>query len=128
MSIRRDPADIAFSQAVRMSRGFICEHCNKGDGRTELAHIYGRRFKSVRWDTLNGLCLCHTCHRQFTENPLDFTSWLREYVGQGYLDILNEKRNRIFKTTKAIRADIAKHYRNEIKLMESGPHDLLSFQ
>jgi len=128
MSIKRCPADIAFSQSVRMSRNFTCEHCKQSGGRTELAHIYGRRFKSVRWDTLNGLCLCHTCHRQFTENPLDFTKWLQEYVGQGYLDILNEKRNTIFKTTKPIRAEIAKHYRKEIKLMEAGPHDLVSFQ
>lgn len=128
MGIRRCPADAVFSKAYRMSRNFTCEHCYKTDGKTELAHIYGRRSKSVRWDTLNALCLCHTCHRVFTENPLDFEIWLKSYLGQGYLDILNEKRNRLLKTTKSYRQDVARHYREQIRLMESGPHDLVSYQ
>lgn len=135
MGIKRCPADDAFSNAIRMNRDFVCECCHiaggkKGSGlpQMECAHIYGRANKSVRWDTLNALCLCHTCHRRFTENPLDFETWLRGYLGQGYLDILNEKRNQIFKTTKAIRADIAKHYRGQVRLLEAGPHDLVSYQ
>lgn len=127
MAIRRCPADAAFSDALRMSRHHRCEHCHR-EGRTECAHIYGRANKSVRWDTLNALSLCHTCHQTFTANPLDFETWLKAYVGNGYLDILNEKRQRIQKTTAAYRKDIAKHYRQQIKLMEAGPHDLVSFQ
>lgn len=128
MAIKRCPADTAFSNAVRLSKGHQCEHCHRGDGRMECAHIFGRRFKSVRWDTMNALCLCHACHRYFTENPVAFTRWLEETVGQGYLDILNEKRNQIFKTTKAIRAEVAKHYREQIKLMENGKQFLESYQ
>lgn len=128
MSIKRCPADAAFSNAIRLNRHHTCEHCGKSDGRMECAHIYGRRYKSVRWDTLNALCLCHHCHRTFTENPVDFTKWLQGYVGQGYLDILNEKRNQIFKTTEAARKEIAKHYREQVKLLEAGPHDLVSYQ
>ena len=128
MAIKRCSADAAFSNAVRMSRNNTCEHCGKADGRVELAHIYGRRAKSVRWDTLNGLCLCSYCHMTFTANPLDFEAWLREYLGQGYLDILNEKRQKLLKTTKAYRQEVAKHYREQIKLMEAGRHDLVSYQ
>ena len=126
MAVKRCPADAAFSKAVRMARP-ACEYCGRTD-TLEAAHIYGRRSKSVRWDTLNILVLCHHHHRVFTENPVEFTVWMQGYLGQGYLDILNEKRNRIFKTTKAIRSEIAKHYREQIKLMESGPHDLVSYQ
>jgi hypothetical protein len=126
MGIKRDPADVAFSKAIRLSRP-ACEYCGKTES-LEAAHIYGRRAKSVRWDTLNCVVLCHYHHRYFTENPLAFTDWLQGYVGQGYLDILNEKRNTIFKTTSAIRSEIAKHYRAEIKLLEAGPHDLVSYQ
>ena len=126
-NINRCPADVAFSKAYRMSRGFTCEHCGL-TGSTELAHIWGRRAKSVRWDTLNALCLCHRCHRGFTENPLDFQAWLQTYVGQGYLDILKEKRNTLLKTTEAYRKEVAKHYREQAKLLEAGPHDLVSFQ
>jgi len=128
MAIKRCPADIAFSTAYRMSRNYTCEHCGLVGGHTEAAHIYGRSNKSTRWDTLNILCLCHTCHRTFTANPLDFETWLKGYVGNGYLDILNEKRQRIQKTTAAYRKEVAKHYREQIKLMEAGPHELVSFQ
>jgi hypothetical protein len=128
VSIKRCPADKAFSDAVRANRYHVCEHCKKADGRMECAHIFGRRHKSVRWDTLNALCLCHTCHRHFTENPVDFTRWLEGYVGAGYLDILREKSQRICKTTKAMRSEIANHYRQELKHLEAGPHDLVSYQ
>ena len=132
--MKRCPADAAFSDAIRLNRGYVCESCGisggkKGSGlpQMECAHIYGRANKAVRWDTLNALCLCHTCHRKFTENPLDFQKFLVGYVGQGYLDILNEKRQAIFKTNKAIRSEIAKHYRAQVKLLEAGPHDLESW-
>jgi hypothetical protein len=129
MTIKRCPADAAFSIALRHSRFDECEHCKRKDGKMECAHIFGRRCKSVRWDTLNALCLCHSCHHTFTANPLDFTSWLQEYVGQGYLDILNEKRNQILKTTKPMRQDIAKHYRVEYKRMvNEGNYNLVSYQ
>jgi hypothetical protein len=134
MAIKRDIADAMFSDAVRMSRGYKCERCGiqgeKGMGfpMLDLAHIYSRRHKSTRWDTLNGLCLCRTCHMEFESGPIDFTRWLEEYVGAGYLEILGEKRNQIFKTTKLTRKEIAAHYRAEIKLMEAGDHDLVSYQ
>jgi hypothetical protein len=126
--IRRCPADAAFSSAIRMARNNTCEHCKRTDGKMEAAHIYGRSNKSVRWDTLNILCLCFRCHLDFTANPLDFETWLKRYVGQGYLDILNEKRHQIQKDTKTYRKEVAAHYREQIRLMEKGPHDLVSFQ
>lgn len=128
MAIRRDPADAAFSNAIRFAQSYRCEHCKTQDGRMECAHIFGRASKSVRWDTMNALCLCHNCHRHFTAHPVEFTRWLDAYVGAGYLDILREKKNRIQKTTVAYRKEIAKHYRDQLKLMEAGPHDLVSFQ
>ena len=126
--IKRCPADAAFSTAVRMSRNHTCEHCQRTDGKMEAAHIYGRANKSVRWDTMNILCLCFRCHLDFTGNPLDFETWLKGYFGNGYLDILNEKRHRIQKTTAAYRKEVAAHYRAEIKLLEAGQHKLVSFQ
>ena len=126
MAIKRCPADIAFSKAMRLSRP-ACEVCGKTDS-LENCHIFGRRQKSVRWDTLNCIIMCHHHHRYYTENPVEWTRFLEGYLGKGYLDILNEKRNTIFKTTKAIRSDIAKHYRAEIKKLEAGPHTLVSYQ
>ena len=134
MAIKRCPADAAFSDAIRLNQNYVCEHCHISGGRKggglpqmECAHIYGRSNKVVRWDILNALCLCHTCHRNFTGNPLDFESWLDSYFGQGYLDILNEKRRGILKTNKALRLEIGMYYRGEVKRLESGGADLVSY-
>jgi hypothetical protein len=78
---------------------------------------------------MNVLCLCHTCHQNFTSNPLDFDSWVRRYLGQGHVDLLNEKRRQIFKTTAESRKEITAHYNRQIKLLEADPsHQLESFQ
>lgn len=126
--IKRWPSDIAFSNAIRLNKDHICEHCGNGSRKMECAHIYSRRHKSIRWDVQNALCLCFTCHLHFTGNPLDFTAWLEDYLGQGALDILREKRNQIMKATPAVKAEIAKHYRAEFRRMEStGSRALVSY-
>ena len=90
MAIKRDAADKWFSNVVRKKAGYVCEHCNKVDARMECAHIYGRAAKSVRWSLDNAVCLCHYCHMRFTANPLEFTAWLEETLGQGHMDMLRE--------------------------------------
>lgn len=128
MAIRRCPADKAFSDAIRFYRAYRCEHCQTQNGKMEAAHIFGRANKAVRWDVMNILCLCFRCHLHFTGNPLEFTAWLERYLGEGHLEILNEKRRRIQKDTKAYRKEVAAHYRQQLRLMEAGPHELVSFQ
>lgn len=118
MAIKRDAADKWFSNVVRKKAGYVCEHCNKVDARMECAHIYGRAAKSVRWSLDNALCLCHYCHMKFTANPLEFTSWLEETLGQGHMDMLREKWQVLMKTNKKLRLEIAKHYREELKKMD----------
>lgn len=118
MAIKRDAADKWFSNVVRKKAGYVCEHCNKVDARMECAHIYGRAAKSVRWSLDNAICLCHYCHMKFTANPLEFTSWLEETLGQGHMDMLREKWQVLMKTNKKLRLEIAKHYREELKKMD----------
>lgn len=115
--IKREACDKWFSDVVREKANYTCEHCKKTDSRMECAHIYGRRLKSVRWSLDNAVCLCHWCHRDFTENPLKFTDWLNQYFGEGHMEILREKQRGIFKATPEIKKEISKHYRDELKLM-----------
>ena len=84
----------------------------------ECCHIFGRAAKSVRWSLDNAVCMCHSCHRKYTENPLEFTDWLETYLGKGHLEILREKWNVKMQTNKALRSEISKHYREEFKKME----------
>jgi hypothetical protein len=77
---------------------------------------------------MNAVSLCHYCHQTFTANPLDFTHWVSQYLGDGQVDLLNEKRRQKLKTTKALRSEIAAHYRSEYRRMEStGCRELVSY-
>jgi hypothetical protein len=66
--------------------------------------------------------MCSYHHRYFTENPTEFTAWLvEEYAGQGHMEMLLEKKNILMPTNKKLRAEIAKHYRLELRKMEQDP-------
>jgi hypothetical protein len=119
MAVKRDAADMWFSKCVR-ARDRHCLYCGNQQSN-ECAHIVGRRNKAVRWDMMNAVCLCHHHHRHFTENPLAFNDWLRMILGEAHLDILREKSQHIFKTTVAVRKEIAKHYREEYRKIEQDP-------
>ena len=126
-AIRRTSADKWFSDAVRLRANNMCEHCGTY-GRMECAHIVGRREKTLRWCADNAVSLCHTCHRRFTENPYDFVQWLLKHMGEEMLEVLAEKRRGILKATKSLRDEVAAHYREECRRMEStGCRDLVSF-
>ena len=89
--MKRDKYDKVVSDLTRHINAYVCETCGKIDGKMECAHIFGRRHQSVRYDLDNTLCLCHSCHRKWTENPVDFTRWLEEYMGIEKLDALRLK-------------------------------------
>lgn len=128
MAIKRDAADKWFSDVVRKKAGHVCESCNKVEGRMECAHIYGRSAKSVRWSLDNAVCLCHYCHMKFTANPLEFTRWLEDTLGEGHMEMLREKWQVLMKTNKQLRKEIAKHYREEFKKMdEDEKYDPISY-
>lgn len=69
---------------------------------------------------MNALSLCYKCHANYTSNPLDFNRFCEKHLGRTHLDILNEKRRFKLKTTKALRSEIAKHYREQFESMEEG--------
>ena len=130
--IKRDSADKWFSDCIRHASKYQCEHCHRGfDGLVqglECCHIVGRANKSTRWSVENCCSLCSGCHRKFTENPLDFNDWLLSEYGEGRLEILKEKKRAIFKTTRPIRLEIAKHYREEFRrMLRENSTDLISY-
>ena len=122
MAIKRDAADTWFSKCVRLRAGWKCEHTGRqftpSDSGLHCAHIYGRRNKSTRWDMDNAVSLSASSHRYFTENPVEFFHWLDAHLGEGHMEVLSQKRNTILKTTKAIRSEIAAHYRQEYRQAE----------
>lgn len=69
------------SEIVR-SRGY-CVRCNSNKyEKLQCCHIYTRKWRSVRWDTLNLLCLCASCHAHFHDAPIELQEFARQYLGE----------------------------------------------
>lgn len=122
MGIKITQADRYFSKCVRAANNYICERCravhNKSSTGLHCSHIFGRRHKTIRWCKDNAQSLCFSCHQWFGENPADSGKWLEEILGEGYLQILREKRDSGVKVSKLEEKDIAKHYKKELALIE----------
>ena len=102
MGIKRDAADKHFSDCVRERAEWTCEYSGlvDPDGQArgvsrilECAHIYGRRNKNIRWHPFNAFCLSHTAHRYLTENPMEFSTFVKLKLGIGQYDLLLERKN-----------------------------------
>lgn len=90
--------DEAWSLLVKLRANNKCEYCKKGEGQVQIQshHIYGRRNRSVRWEVVNGVCLCashHTLDTRFSAHatPIEFDIWLRKTKGNNFIDRLRFK-------------------------------------
>ena len=138
-SVKTKPADQAFSKCVREASDWCCEKCGtqyeKGATGLHCSHIYSRRHRTIRWCKENAQALCFSCHQWFGGNPADSGVWIRELMGEPYIQILQEKRDSKVKVSKLEEKDIAKHYREQLKQLEerrgngeSGKLDFESWQ
>jgi len=72
----------------------VCEACEyecpcpdkwkHGVCKLQAAHIQGRTASNTRTQLRNAFCLCASCHRKFTDQPLTFsrfvtTTWAQEH-------------------------------------------------
>jgi len=73
--------DKVVSNIVR-SRGECVKCRNKDYSKLQCCHIFSRANRSVRWDFKNVLCLCSGCHFWSHQNPLLFTEFVREWLGE----------------------------------------------
>ena len=96
-----------------------CEKCGI-QGRMEASHIHGRRHRTVRWchNPPNVIPKCHTCHRWWHENRTESGAWFKAKYGEGVVDLLLEKKNLKVKVPKTEEKEIAKHYREQLKIIE----------
>lgn len=117
--MKRDKYDKVVSDLVRLQNRHTCEHCKKVQERAECAHIFGRRHANTRYDLDNLLCLCHRCHRYFTENPVFFFDWLNIYIGEEKLDRLRLKAWSVKKWKKGEKEDLYQQHRKKLKEVEN---------
>ena len=114
--------DDAWSLLVKLRAGMKCEVCRK-TSPLNSHHIYSRSKRSVRWDPKNGVCLCvghHTFRSDFSAHltPTEFTIWLYEEKGKGFMNNLRIKANTISKLHKFEKEILLKELKDEIKSFE----------
>lgn len=87
--------DIEFSKLIR-SVG-QCQRCSKSSGiQLQCAHIYSRKYTSIRFDPFNAVCLCAGCHFWAHQNPLEFIEFIQNSF-EGRLEYLREARKLLIK-------------------------------
>jgi hypothetical protein len=97
----RNKLDKAWSQLVKLQAGNKCEVCGSSE-TLNSHHIVGRRNLRLRWEVMNGVCLCVKHHKfgnqSAHENPVWFEDWLKENRGQD-LKLIRSTMNEIQKWT-----------------------------
>ena len=76
-------------------RGF-CQACGSGH-QLQCANIISRKYSNTRTSLDNAFCLCASCHRIFTDNPVEFGQFVTDMVGEERYRELVEQRNLISK-------------------------------
>lgn len=117
MSIKISPADQAFSHCIHEAYNHTCDRCGRV-GRVECSHVHSRKHRTIRWCIENAIAKCHTCHRWWHENPTEAGLWFIENYGQGREDLLLEKKRQKVKVSKLEEKEIAKHYREQLKILK----------
>lgn len=85
-------ADIRFSKSIRDRDGWMCRRCGRGflPGSVELhnAHHFTRRTQATRFDPLNCLSLCASCHLFLDTHPALKEQFWRRVIGDEAFDAL----------------------------------------
>lgn len=122
--IKRTKYDAIFSNLVRERTDYTCERCGHyeppGSGRQAMhcSHFISRGNHAVRYDPLNALCICASCHKFLGENPYEHTKLATSIFGVVLMDLLQEKSRRIMRRRKADLEEMYQHYKGELAKMK----------
>ena len=83
------------------------------------AHVYSRKLMRLRHDPRNAFCLCASCHRKFTDRPLEWAAFVRKELGDGICDELQRLSVEVHKRPKGWEKEARAHYRHEIRRLEA---------
>lgn len=95
----KNKLDTVWSKLVKLQAGNKCEVCGNSE-TLNSHHIVGRRNLRLRWEVMNGVCLCVKHHKfgnqSAHENPVWFEDWLKENRGSD-LKLIRSTMNEIQK-------------------------------
>lgn len=129
MKIRIDKRDTVFSKLIRLRARFNCEKCGRyfpqGHG-LQCSHFFSRRHQATRYDPDNACAHCFTCHQRLGENPMEFSAWIRSYLGDARYEMLQERHRRIVKRTKADSESLYQHLKEQLRTLEADPNHMVA--
>ena len=119
--MKTSPADQAFSKCIRAAADYKCQKCGKQYDKSSTglhcSHNFSRRHRTIRWCKDNAMSICFSCHQWIGGEPLDSGKWIESVLGSGVVEMLREKMNSKFKISKSEEKEIAKHYREQLKII-----------
>lgn len=112
--------DDLWSKLVKVKAKYRCEYCGK-TSYLNSHHIFSRTKKSVRWNDLNGICLCaghHTFSNDFSahQTPTEFTEWVKGYRGNKWYSELRKQAYTPFMPNLEV---ISEELKNKLESYES---------
>ena len=121
VKIRVNKLDAVFSKLIRLRDGYTCQVCKRyyTDGfGLQCSHFYSRRHQATRYDPDNACAKCFACHQRLGSNPLEFTEWVRDYLGEGRYEMLKERHSRIVKRSKKEQDELYQHLKAQLWKLE----------
>lgn len=117
MRIRIDPADTAFSLAIRTRDKWTCQRCGSiKEGSQQNSHYFGRGAENTRFDPENCDCLCHGCHQIWgSQDKEGYRNFKIKQIGQDRFDALMLRASMYKKKERGMELIKAREY---LKLME----------
>jgi hypothetical protein len=85
----RNKADKLWSLMIRQRDGH-CRRCGTTEN-LQAAHVISRRYKAIRWDPRNGICLCRGCHHWNHHHPVEFDWWVQDLIGKDTYESLRSE-------------------------------------
>lgn len=117
-----DKLDRACSRWIREAYDWTCANCgnqySKGSQGLHWSHFWSRRHKATRWDPDNACAHCFSCHQRLGGDPVEFSAFIRNHLGDGLFEIVREKAMSTKKWTEWEMADLLDHIIRDIRRME----------
>lgn len=128
MKVRQDKLDVIFSKLIRLRDNNTCQRCGRTAAtvKIECSHFWSRRHQATRHHPDNACAHCFTCHQYLGENPVEFQSWIRGYLGDERYAALNNLHHTIVKRTKVEKAALYSHLRQQYAALCNDEHHVVA--
>ena len=127
-TVKMATLDTAFRKAIHESYDYICAYpkcpdCENhsfrySDISIECAHFHNRHASAGRWHPDNVACLCHERHAYLERHNAEEAKFFETLLGKQRFGWLIERMQGIYRYKPWERAEMAEHYRTQMRNIE----------